>query len=183
MNGPNGDVRLFFAAVPDVATRARIAAAAAALQLPAQSQLIPASNYHLTLAFIGGVAESQLPAIIEVGEVQHVRAHTLRFDAYDYWPKPEVVVMAARTFPVELQQVWQALHDALALLELAQAPKRLRPHVTVARKVMLAPVLQALSSFEWRIDRLCLMRSVTRDQQRAYTVVDTWPLLDNAEKP
>jgi 2'-5' RNA ligase len=48
--------------------------------------------------------------------------------------------------------------------------------------VAQAPVLQAMSPFEWHAREFCLMRSDTSTRQSAYTVVDTWPLLDKPEK-
>jgi 2'-5' RNA ligase len=103
----------------------------------------------------------------------------LVFDAYDYWPKPEVVVAAARTIPSVLDQLWRELHGALALRQWALDPKRLRPHVTLARKVSQAPVLQAFSAVEWTVSKFSLLRSDMRGSGPVYTVVDTWPLLDD----
>jgi 2'-5' RNA ligase len=39
-----------------------------------------------------------------------------------------------------------------------------------------------MSAFDWRVRDFCLMRSDTSGIRSAYTVVDTWPLLDSAEK-
>ena len=182
MSGGDDELRLFFAVAPDDVARARIADAAAVLPLPPDARLTPAANYHLTLAFIGNVPARLLPVLLGIGNSQRARAFVLRFDAYEYWPKPAVVIAAARVVPDELQQLWQGLHAALSPHGWALAPKRLRPHVTIAKKVTQAPVLQALSGFDWRVSEICLMRSDTVAKQSTYTVVDTWPLLDNAEK-
>jgi hypothetical protein len=50
--------------------------------------------------------------------------------------------------------------------------------VTLARKVMQAPVPQAMSAFVWRATSFSLVLSETGGIASAYTVVDTWPLLD-----
>jgi len=176
----NSRVRLFFAALPDAATRERIAAAADALPLASGTQWVRWDNYHVTLAFIGEIAAPLVPALLEVGRAQRSPGFSLRFDAYEYWPKPEVVVAAARAIPRALEQLWQRLHRELAAHQWALDPKRLRPHVTLARKVSQAPVLQAMSSFDWPVREFCLMRSDTSGAQSAYTVVDTWSLLDDA---
>jgi 2'-5' RNA ligase len=81
-----------------------------------------------------------------------------------------------------MEQLWQQLHRDLAEHGWTLDAKRLRPHVTLAKKVPQAPVLQAMSSFEWLVRDFCLMRSDTSGVESAYTVVDTWPLLDNSEK-
>jgi 2'-5' RNA ligase len=178
----NSNVRLFFAVVPDSTLRARIAAAAESLPLESEARLVPRTNYHMTLAFVGEVAPSQVPLLRQIGGAQRTAAFSLRADAYEYWPKPEVIVAAARTIPSELEQLWQQLHRDLAGHRWALDPKRLRPHVTLARKVSQAPVLQAMSPFDWLVRDFSLMRSDTSGIQSAYTVVDTWPLLYDTEK-
>jgi 2'-5' RNA ligase len=175
-------VRLFFAVVPDAATRERIADVAASLPLESEARLVPRNNYHMTLAFVGEVAAPQIQSLQQIGGAQRTTAFALRFESYEYWPKPEVVVAASRTIAPPLEQLWQQLHRDLAEHQWALDAKRLRPHVTLARKVPQEPVLQAMSSFEWLVRDFCLMRSDTSGLQPAYTVVDTWSLLDNREK-
>jgi 2'-5' RNA ligase len=173
--------RLFFAAVPDAATRGRIAAAAGAITLGAHARSVPGENYHVTLAFVGDIPSALVSVLHEIGGAQRSDRFTLRFDAYEYWPKPEVVVAAARVIPPALEQLWHRLHSELALHQWALEPKRLRPHVTLARQVAPAPRLPIMEPFDWTVSEFSLMRS-QRGAHSAYTVVDTWPLLDDSVK-
>jgi 2'-5' RNA ligase len=175
--GP-GSVRCFFAVWPDAAARRRIAAAAAVVEGGAGARLVPPENYHLTVAFVGEIAAAQLAVLRQVGRELRATAFTPTFDAYEYWPKPEVVVAAAREIPAALSGLWQRLHRDLNGHGLALAPKRLRPHVTLARKVTQAPVWPAMSPVEWSAREFSLVRSDSAEAGPAYTVVDTWPLLD-----
>ena len=175
-------LRLFFAAMPDPVAREQIAAASLALSLEPGARRVPHENLHMTLAFVGDVAASQLPIMLEVGAAQRERAFSVTFDAYEYWPKPGVIVAAARLIPDGLHRLWRQLHRELAGHDWALESKPLRPHVTLARKVSQPSVLQAMSAFDWRVRDFCLMRSDTSGSQPAYTVVDTWSLLDSAEK-
>jgi 2'-5' RNA ligase len=172
-------MRLFFALWPDAATRARIAEAAAALHLTGNARLVPGENFHLTLAFVGEVAEPQLEALLEIGRRRHGSACTITFDGYEYWPEPRVAVAVAREPPAALVELWTRLHEDLRLR--ARTPPR--AHVTLARKVPQAPVLQAMSPFCWSARSFSLVRSDTSGPQSVYTVVGTWPLLDEAPKP
>jgi 2'-5' RNA ligase len=178
----DSDVRMFFAAIPAAETRELLLAAAQSVRLEPESRLVPAMNYHLTLAFVGAIPAPRVVELQAIGRAQRAQRFSVRFDAYEYWPKPEVIVAAARTIPAALEQLWQQLHRDLAHHQWALDPKRLRPHVTLARKVSQAPVLQAMSSFDWFVHDLSLVRSDTSGNQSAYTVVDTWPLLDDADK-
>jgi RNA 2',3'-cyclic 3'-phosphodiesterase len=173
-----GGMRCFFAVWPDAAGRRRIADSAAVVEGGDGARMVPAENYHLTLAFVGEIAAAQLAVLRQAGRELRAPAFTLTFDAYEYWPKPEVVVAAAREIPAALSDVWQQLHRALNEYGLALAPKRLRPHVTLARKVTQAPVWPAMSPFEWSARKFSLVRSDSAEAGPAYTVVDTWPLLD-----
>jgi RNA 2',3'-cyclic 3'-phosphodiesterase len=173
-----GSMRCFFAVWPDAAARQRIAAAAALVEGGDGARPVPPENYHLTLAFVGEIAAAQLAVLRQVGRELRAPGFTLAFDAYEYWPKPEVVVAAAREIPTALSEIWQRLHRDLNGQGLALAPKRLRPHVTLARKVTQAPVWPAMSPFEWRALEFSLVRSDSAAAGPVYTVVDTWPLLD-----
>jgi RNA 2',3'-cyclic 3'-phosphodiesterase len=182
MSDAGSKLRLFFAVRPDPMERDSLAEAALSLSLGLDARLVPRNNYHVTLAFIGEVAAAELATLQRIGAAQAAPALALRFDAFEYWPKPEVVVAAARTIPDALQALWQQLHRELARHQWALDPKRLRPHVTLARKVSQTPVLQAMSPVNWVAREFCLMRSELGAPQPAYTVVDTWPLLYDSEK-
>jgi 2'-5' RNA ligase len=173
-------VRLFFAAFPDMEARRRIASVAQALGVAPPSSIVPHENFHMTLAFVGEQSETTLPTLLKIGAAQRTRAFTLRFDAYEYWPGSKVVVAAARDYPVALGQLWRGLRAMLEQHELAPAPQPLRPHVSLARKVPQAPVPQAMSAFDWTVRGFSLMQSTTTTARPIYTVLDTWPLLDEA---
>ena len=176
-------MRLFFALWPDSRARARMEALGVALPMAAsapladQARRVSPSNYHLTVAFLGEVAETSVDALRTWAAAQHFPGFALTFDAYEYWPKPEVVVAAARQIPTELELLWQAMHIEIAAHGLGLNPKRLRPHVTLTRKVTQAPVLPTMSPFEWQPQSFSLVRSDRGGSSSVYTVVDTWPLL------
>jgi RNA 2',3'-cyclic 3'-phosphodiesterase len=177
-----GTARLFFAVVPDAATRELVGSAAQALRCGPESRLVPRTNYHLTVAFVGEVSVSAVALLRSIGAAQSASAFSLRFDAYDFWPKPEVIVARARSVPVPLERLWQKLHSDLAPHRFALEPKRLRPHVTLLRKVARAPDLPPMNGFDWKVSDFSLMRSDIDGAHPAYTVVDTWPLLYEPEK-
>jgi 2'-5' RNA ligase len=181
-NPDNTRLRLFYAAFPDAGTGQCLAAAAASMHLRPGSRLVPRVNYHMTLAFVGEVPASQVPVLLQAGAALRMSAFALRFDACEYWPTPKVVVAAARTIPAALERLRQELQRELAGHAAKLDVDAFRAHVTLARKVSQAPVLQAMSSFDWRVRDFCLVRSDTSGIQSAYTVVDTWPLLDDSEK-
>jgi RNA 2',3'-cyclic 3'-phosphodiesterase len=166
-------LRLFFALWPDVDAATRLAHAAASLNLKSPGRLVDAKNYHVTLAFIGEVAESRLAVLQQVGGSLQATRCTIALDSLEFWPPSRVVVATAQETPPGLLSLWTQLHEATGL---SRAP--LRAHVTLARKVAQPPVMQAISPVLWRATRFSLVRSQTGGVESAYTVVDTWPLLD-----
>ncbi|MGO9932049.1 MAG: RNA 2',3'-cyclic phosphodiesterase [Steroidobacteraceae bacterium] len=167
-------MRLFFALWPDLQTKKQLAGAAAKLSRAVPSPLVPAGNYHVTLAFLGEVPSSRLPGLLKAGAMQQAPRCTITFDAAEYWPNSRIVVAAAQNPPAGLRKLWEQLHKDLAL----QSGPALRAHVTLARKVAQAPVLPAMSPIVWSTSSFGLFRSETSGVESAYTVVDTWPLLD-----
>lgn len=134
----------------------------------------------MTLVFAGEVSNSQTAALRSVGAAARLPEFEVCFDALEFWQKSEVVVAAATEFPAELQELQYRLRVDLARLGLALDSRAFRPHVTLARKVSQAPVLQALSKFCWPVRSFQLVRSAQSAAGSVYTVVDSWPLLDSA---
>jgi 2'-5' RNA ligase len=177
---------VFFALWPGDAEREQLARCATDLELPSGARLVPARNYHVTVAFIGEVTAGELEALREVGASQRAAASALCLDRCEHWPEAQVVVAAARRAPPSLAALSARLHCEAALCVPrpagARAPQPLRVHVTLARKVSQAPVRQEMSALEWSAPALTLVRSETGGQHSIYTVVDTWPLLYEAPR-
>ena len=172
-------MRLFFALWPDACMRAQLADAAAVLRIDGAARPVPPENLHLTLAFVGEVAISELAVLQQIGSAEQTTGCTIKLDAYEYWPEPQVVVAAARETPAALLELWTRLHRALTHGPVpSRPPAPLRPHVTLARKVAQAPVRQAMSPIDWKARSFSLVRSDTSGVRSVYTVVDTWSLLD-----
>ena len=180
-------MRLFFALWPDAETRARVATAAAGLRLTDGARRVPQQNYHLTLAFLGNVTSARVAMLQQIGRRQRASGCTVRFDAYEHWPEAQVVAAVAPEPPAGLVELWARLRQDLALhepdLKLNYPQPSLRAHVTLARKVAQAPVLPAMSPFDWNARSFSLVRSDTSGTHAVYTVVDTWPLLDERANP
>ncbi|HEX3914537.1 MAG TPA: RNA 2',3'-cyclic phosphodiesterase [Steroidobacteraceae bacterium] len=169
-------MRLFFALWPDASTARQLAQLAGCLTIGARGRLVNPRNYHATLAFVGEVSALKLAVLQQIGRSLRAAPFTLICDSTEYWPRPKVVVALAREAPLGLLDLWARLHDAIAL------PRtELHTHVTLARKVAQAPVLQAMSPLVWQVASFSLVRSETGGVESAYTVLDTWPLLYTRE--
>jgi 2'-5' RNA ligase len=171
-------MRLFFAAFPDTETSRKIAAAVRALDLPGAPRYLPPENYHVTLLFLGDVSDTKVQSVRKIGGAQRVEVGSLRFDRWEYWKDARAVVASSSDRPQPLLRLRATLAAELAQHGVSFDDKPLRPHITVARKVAQAPVLQALSEFSWVVRAFSLVSSVTASEGSVYTVVGAWPLLD-----
>jgi RNA 2',3'-cyclic 3'-phosphodiesterase len=171
-------VRLFFALWPDVDVVAQLSGIAASLDLR-NSATVPSSNYHLTLAFVGEVPRARLAVLQQIGAAQRSARFSVELDAIEYWRESRVIVASAQRVPAAMLGLWVNLHKDLAL------PYRspFLPHVTLARKVTQASGPQAMSAFLWSATNFSLILSEKSGSAPAYTVVDTWSLLDETAIP
>jgi 2'-5' RNA ligase len=168
-------LRLFFALWPEEDVTRRLAGAASLLKVEGRGRLVSSRNYHMTLAFVGEIAELKLAVLQQIGRSLRASQFTVVCDALEFWAQPRVVVAAVQEVPPALLELSAGLHDAIGL---PRAPWR--AHVTLARKVTQASVLPAMSPIAWRATDFSLVRSDTGGAESAYTVVDTWQLLDKS---
>ena len=169
-------MRLFFALWPDSDVTRQLTDTAHQLNLEGRSRRVDPKNYHVTLAFAGEVPATKLAVLQQIGRSVRAPQFTFECDSIEYWRVPQLVVAAARTASPGLLDLWRKLNEAIGLPR-----ERLRAHVTLARKVTQAAVLQAMSPVVWQATNFSLIRSDTGGVESAYTVLDTWSLLDKPE--
>lgn len=177
MTEPN---RLFFALWPDEATRAACSEAARGLKLRMQpgGRLTAPERYHLTLAFLGDrVPPEHEAAARQVAHLVSSAPFTLTLDQAMSFRKREIPwFLAPRESPPELQELHDALREALRQAGVAPERMRFAPHLTVLRNAgqMLPPT--SIRPVAWPVREFVLMRSVLTRQPPEYEVLGRWPL-------
>jgi RNA 2',3'-cyclic 3'-phosphodiesterase len=134
LNGPSGSqtVRCFVGAAVEAGAAQRLQAAFLARfpTLPAGARLVPLSNYHVTLKFLGQVRKALLPDLVD--QVAALGAGPLTVEVSGYAGLPR----AARAHSVVAELVAHPdLVDWKCRLEVTvgKEDRPYRPHVTVAR--------------------------------------------------
>lgn len=179
---PAGVHRLFFALMPDEATRERLRRAA--MQLKAshapRGRWINPQRYHLTLQFLGDFDVLPPPLVaqaiaaasgVRVAPFSLVldRAGSFRNRSIPWWLGPTGEVPG-------LASLWQDLGIALARAGVRlPGGQGFRPHVTVLRDAGTPLPESPIEPVEWRLDSFTLVHSVG-GQQATYTPLGTWPL-------
>jgi RNA 2',3'-cyclic 3'-phosphodiesterase len=108
-------LRLFFALWPDADAAARLGGVAGRLSLHAPGRLVSPKNYHVTLAFIGEVADSRLALWREIGQELRAPRCTMTFNALEYWAQSQAIVGTAAELPPAVLQLWTQLQGAAGI--------------------------------------------------------------------
>jgi RNA 2',3'-cyclic 3'-phosphodiesterase len=186
--GTNEVVRLFVAIVPPAEVLAELADAVAPLRAASpELRWTGPEDWHLTLAFLGNVAQDALPDLA-IRTERAARRH----------PAQRLAVVGAGAFPRPSRAgvVWAGISTASGLAPLAAsvaaaarragAPppdegRRYRPHLTLARCRQPADVshltaeLAGFAGQSWTAADICLIRSNLTGAPR-YEYLGQWPL-------
>lgn len=175
--------RLFFGVWPDERCCAQLAAVfqgADVAGAAAMGRAVPSPDWHVTLCFIGAVAESLLPALREGAAAVQLPGFELRFGRLRYWAEARVLAALADC-PPEAESLAAALRSLCRELGLAPDEKPLRPHITLVRGLRrqlwhgarAAALDLHLTATEFR-----LAESLEGAQAPAarYRTLDRWPL-------
>jgi 2'-5' RNA ligase len=114
-------LRLFVALWPTPATRAAAAA-----------KRVPATDLHLTLAFIGAVPQQQRDAVIRAAGIPSARIE-LRLDRLEVW-QGGTVVLRPRSVPAAIVELQARLAASLQAGGVPVDARPFAPHLTLGRK-------------------------------------------------
>jgi len=150
-------MRLFLALWPDALVRQQLLDAQARWDWPRRAVLVPPGRLHLTLHFLGEVAEAEaaalrerLPALPEPFELQ--------LGAPAVWP-PGTAVLEAQALSPGLAALHAALADTLRRVGLGTESRAFRPHVTLARHARGARLPSTLPTWHWPVHGYALVHS------------------------
>lgn len=171
--------RLFFALVPDSDRVRAIEAATAARRAAvarAGARLVAIERLHLTLLYLGAVAER--PALEAGGRV---RASALRLvlERFGYFPRSGAFWLAPRS-SARLEALNGALRAAMTEVapEIRLETRPFQPHVTLARGLSAGPARADYLSpaLIWPVSSFFLLASRDGD----YVTLGLWPLEDDS---
>jgi len=175
--------RLFVAAGLDDAARAECARVADQLRRKRwPGRWVAPENYHLTVAFIGGVDEDRIADVIAAvhavaARIPAVAVPLIAVGAFPNERKPRVAWVGSRAPVPAFGTLCGVVRTSLAALGFV-FDAHADPHVTLARSdgsVALPPVEQPRSA-PLRIQALTLYESITRPTGAQYTAIEHFPL-------
>jgi len=172
--------RLFFALLPDDATRAACAEVSRDLKLRMQPDgyLLKPERYHITLPYLGDyVPPEQEIAAKQVAQLVSLPPFTLTLDQASSFKNREVPwYLAPLETPAELTLLHDHLRDALRTAGVMVERMRFVPQLTVVRNATVALPPTRIKPVVWQVKEFVLIRSVLHDQPAEYQVLGRWPL-------
>ena len=174
--------RLFFALLPDAATRARLAQAAQALKAShpgLRARWVSPARYHATLHFLGDHARLRQDvvdaAMAAATDLRMAPFEWVLHEAASFRGRQPPCILRSSSVPEPLQQLWQDLRRALVLVGQGRHIARsFTPHVTVAYSHAVLLDVTPIEPVAWRVERVALVHSVVGQQD--YQVLAEWTL-------
>jgi 2'-5' RNA ligase len=173
--------RVFFAFWPDEAQRRAIEHAAAKAVRHSGGRPVPASNLHVTLAFVGSVAVARIPELQRIARelataFSEQAPATLSFARLAHWKEAQVLCALATEERPIARALAAALQDATSSAGFSPDRKPFQAHVTLARKVVRPGAALQLGAVVWRFEAFALIDSRTQPSGPVYSVLETYPL-------
>ncbi len=162
-------MRLFLALEPPQALRGRLGELADAAHARCGGRRVPDASLHLTLAFLGEVAEGRADELAQWVGAMAIPPGEWRLDSWGRFQRPGILWVGGRTPDPALVHLQASLWQGLEALGFAGRPRRFVPHVTLLRRAArldmegLPPV-----DLAWPYRRLALVRSFTENAGARY---------------
>jgi 2'-5' RNA ligase len=167
--------RLFFGLWPDDAARQALRV----LQQergPASGRKVHPEDLHLTLAFLGPVAEDRLACLEAAAELVSAEPFELVLTRLGHWRGPRVAWAAPEQTPPDLASLVDQLWQGLVECGFEREARPFSAHVTLARKVRPFRTLPLADPIVWEAREFVLVTSLSVPEPPRYKVLRRWPL-------
>jgi len=154
--------RIFFALWPDDTVRDHLNYVfKQAYQSSLPGRKLPATNFHLTLHFLGNVSAQMYDCVEKAAEQVTLNPFELRLDTFGAFAGARVFWSGMTGIPGELTQLQKTLGQLLVSCGYTPERRPFSPHVTLMRKVKCTETLQGHEPVRWQVDRFALVESVS----------------------
>lgn len=168
-------MRLFFALWPDATIRAQLAQWSDTVQRIAGGRATRSESSHITLAFLGDVAEDRIGVLERIADSVRFEPFEWAIDTIGYWPHNKIVWAGASVVPDALRLLARDLRTGLASAGFAIEARAFVPHATLVRRCSVTADLARYEPIPWTVRGFVLVRSALGTSGGDYRVLGTWP--------
>lgn len=169
-------MRLFLALWPDAAVAAALHARGRTLHAACGGRPMRRDTLHLTLAFIGDVAEEAVGRVEAAASRVRAAPFDLALDRVGAWHGNRVLRTGASDVPAALGTLAEGLSTELRAAGFALEDRPFSPHVTLVRNAERAPEAGQVPPLHWRAEDFVLVISERLPSGARYRVLRRWPL-------
>ena len=176
--------RVFFALWPSAEVADRLGDIAQEAALSFGGRATRRETIHLTLAFLGNVAESRLTELSSAAHEVCVAPFGLDINQLGYWSHNHLLWAGCRTPLAPLNELFGQLGTMLARagFRIGGEARDFAPHVTLVRRIpdVAAPSenfpLPSIETIHWHCERFVLIGSTLSASGPVYRVIDEFQL-------
>jgi 2'-5' RNA ligase len=169
-------LRAFFALWPDAVVRAALAPLVRDIARKVHGRPTAVESIHLTLAFLGEVAQAALPSLEAIGAAMPRGTFVIELAQCGTFGGARVAWAAPAETPPELVMLESRLRAAIAAGGFRTEERAFAPHLTLVRRCGRALPRTAITRIAWKVDRLSLVASSLEPGGARYREVAGWPL-------
>ena len=163
--------RLFFALWPEAKIRKELLQRYSLTRAARLGKPVAPSNLHITLHFLGNIPVHRIDCFLSQAEKLRAQPFSLNLTKTGYFKKPKVSWVGVDTVPDQLSRLHTELATLIQACGYHPEQRAYSPHVTMARKVLLAaPIEERLPPVVWAVRRFVLVQSISCDQSIEYRV-------------
>jgi 2'-5' RNA ligase len=166
--------RLFFAIWPDEPAARALAEAGEALAALAGGKPVPAAKIHLTLAFLGEVADERAEDARAAAQALRGRPFAMTLDRVGSFRAARVAWAGAARTSRQLGEIQESLAAALRARGFGLEERPFVAHATLARRIATAVPVAPMPPITWHADAMTLVRSETGTGR--YAILERWVL-------
>jgi len=164
--------RIFFALWPSERQRRQIDSAIDPYRASLAGKWTARDNWHVTLVFIGGFQEHEIPALQDVTSRIRCSPINLKFDRIDYWKRAKIMCYSADFVADELIELVKSLEKAAAGFGFVPEKRTFQPHMTIARKARFFEPITLAQPVELHWSGFDLIESISTPSGVQYKPLD-----------
>ena len=168
--------RLFFALWPPDGLREKIQEATRQVTTAQRGRVIPAANLHITIAFLGEIAQERVQAAVDAGAATQAPVFGLCLDRIEAMRRSRVLCLVPTSAPSQLAELVDRLRFNLLDRQFKLQRQEFRPHVTLMRDLSRAPDAVGIAPLHWHVDSFALIESQLGRTGSQYSVLQRWKL-------
>ena len=172
MTKPNIKKRIFFALWPSEKQRRNIDAAIEPYRSSLAGKWTDRGNWHVTLVFIGGFPEDDIPALQAAADNIQCPAIKLGFERIDFWKRPKIMCLQSDFVPDQLIDLVRSLGSAAKSFGFKPEKRPYRLHLTIARKARFFEAITLAQPVELHWSDFHLIESVSTPSGVEYKPLD-----------